>query len=313
MVHVESTATLVLGLLVLIKSSEIVIDKSIDVARFLKVSEAAIGFLLLAVATSLPELVVSVVGAAEGHVGLAVGNVFGSNLSNIALVVGVGAFLSVMRIRKKDMLDLVRVLFITSVLPLIMLTAHFGRYAGIVLLLVFLAFVYFVLNRQISVQPHDGVAPRQALKSTLWLLAAVAVVVVSATFVVDASVELAGFVGISEAFVGATAVALGTSLPELAVTVQAVRKKHHGLALGNLLGSCITNLTLVLGATAVINPLAANLTTVFNLVVFSLVANLVLWFFLQSNGRLSRNEGLVLVGLYAVFLASVLLVEFGGA
>ncbi len=311
MAALESLAILCVFLVVLVKASEAVINKSILVARYLRISELAIGFILLSVATSLPEFVVSVVAALEGQAGLAVGNVFGSNLSNIALVAGIGAMVQALRVRKKDLLDLVRVLFITSVLPLVMLTSDFGRYAGIVLLLVFVGFVHFILQRGIATQSDGKAEPGQAVFATLALLAGIATVIVSAKFVVDASVDLAIGIGVSKAFVGATAVALGTSLPELAVTLQALRKKAHGLALGNLLGSSITNLTLVLGAAAIINPLAANLATVFNLVVFALIANLVMWFFLQSGRSIGRNEGIVLVGVYAVFLVSALAVELG--
>ncbi|MDP2717359.1 MAG: sodium:calcium antiporter, partial [Candidatus Micrarchaeota archaeon] len=298
MAVLESLLILAVALVVMVKASEAVIEKSITVARCLRISELAIGFLLLSIATSLPEFVVSVVAALEGQVGLAVGNVFGSNLSNIALVAGVGAMVQAFRIRRKDALDLVRVLFITSVLPLIMLTNDFGRYAGVVLLLVFVGFVYFILKRGIAVSGDGKTEPRQAVLATLTLLAGVAVVIVSAKFAVDAAVDLSLGTGVSKAFVGATAVALGTSMPELALTLQAIRRKAHGLALGNLLGSAITNLTLVLGAAAVIDPLAANLATVFNLVVFALIANLVMWFFLQSGSKIGRNEGLVLVGVY---------------
>jgi cation:H+ antiporter len=308
----ETVAFLVLFLLVLVQASELVIEKSIVVARYLRISELAIGFVLLSIATSLPELVVSVLAALQGQVGIAVGNVFGSNLSDIALVAGLGAMVQAFHVKKKEMLDLVRVLFITSILPLVMLVGNFGRFAGVVLLLVFVGFVYFILKKGYSADGGTRVEPGKAVFSTLALLAGIAAVIGSAKFVVDSSVDLALGFGVSPAFVGATVVALGTSLPELVLTLQAIRKKAHGLALGNLLGSAITNLTLVLGAAAVINPLAANLTTVFNLVIFALMANMVMWFFLQNSRVIDRKQGFVLFGIYVVFLVSALAVEFGG-
>lgn len=304
-------AILGLALLALYKSSEEVINSSVKLAKFFKISEMAIGFLLIAVATSLPELSVSVMASSSGQTGIAVGNVFGANIADIAWVLGISAILAgYLKPSAKEMKNLIGILFLTSLFSLVMLTNFFSRFYGIGLLLAFAAYVYFVLKQKISIHENgEGVSGREAVINAFIFCASIAVVIFSSRFVVDYAVLLAQSLNVSKTFIGATVVSIGTTLPELAVNITAIRKKKVGIAFGNILGSCITNMTLVLGAAAAISPISVNLMAFTNLVIFSLLVNIILWYILNQYGRITKKEGLVLVLLYIIFVISSIEVE----
>jgi len=299
---IETLLLLLFALVVLLKASDLVVENSVVLARFFKLSDLAIGFLLVSVATSIPELVVSVFAAVKGDVGLAVGNVLGSNLANIGLVLGVSTFFGVLVVQRKETYSLARILLLVSVIPLALLLHIPSALTGFVLLAVFVAFAYYVLKKQMVLEPPEAVPGRKAVFSALLFMLGVGVVLLSANYVVDFAAALAETAGISQSFIGATLVAVSTSLPELAVTISAVKKKRPSLAFGNVLGSCITNITLVLGAAALLNPLAANIFSFLNLVIFLLIENILLWYFLETQKKISLREGLVLLGVYILFL-----------
>jgi len=301
---------LALSLLVLYKSSEVVISSTLVLARFFHISELAAGLLLISVATSLPELSVSVIAALEGQTPIVVGNVFGSNIADIALVLGFTiVMMGAVKYGHKARRELIRILIITSAIPLVMLTGMLSAVYGIGLLGIFLVYAYYAL-RDGKADGHGGaVAPKTAVLNALAFGFAVSIVMVSSKFAVDSAVAVATGMGVSRAFVGATAIALGTSLPELAVNYAAVKRRQMGIALGNILGSVMTNLTLVLGVAALISPLTANIYAFFTLVVFALLVNAVLWYFIQKGNTLRRNQGIALLLLYLLFLLMSIGVE----
>ena len=299
---IETLLLLLFALAVLLKASDLVVENSVVLARFFKLSDLAIGFLLVSVATSIPELVVSVFAAVKDDVGLAVGNVLGSNLADIGVVLGVSTFFGVLVVQRKETYSLARILLLVSVIPLALLLHIPSALTGFVLLAVFVAFAYYVLKKQMVLEPPEAVPGRKAVFSALLFMLGVGVVLLSANYVVYFAAALAETAGISQSFIGATLVAVSTSLPELAVTISAVKKKRPSLAFGNVLGSCITNITLVLGAAALLNPLAANIFSFLNLVIFLLIENILLWYFLETQKKISLREGLVLLGVYILFL-----------
>lgn len=310
----DALIVLLAALIILAKSAEVVIKNAVVIARFLHVSELAIGFILISVATSLPELVVSIFASLDNQTGIVVGNVFGSNIADIALVLGVGAIIAKtsLKPKKKQAVTLAQILLVTSLLPLAMLLGGFAtRWFGIVLLLVFVAFAYFLLKREVAMEKLENkVTSREALGAFVLFFMSVCFVVLSARFAVDNAVRIAELFGVTKTFIGATLIALGTSLPELAVDIAAIRKGKASLAFGDVLGSCITNLTLVLGVGVVINPyIISNITTFFTLIAFALIANIVISYFLQT--QLTYKEGIVLLAIYFIFIAATLTAEIG--
>ncbi len=310
-------AFLVALLSVLAKASEEVIKHAVVLARFFKISELAVGFLLVSVATSLPEFLVSVLSSVRGseYTALSIGNVLGANISDLLLVLGASALVGKIAIDKKEIKKLLVLLAITAAIPVFIYFDFLKRFAlgqfvGAILLLVFAAYTYFILKEEIATEDGGRPVAKEAVVSALLFSAAAAIVLASANFAVETAVRLAATAGISKAFVGATIVSLGTTLPELSVSVVAMRKKLSGLAIGNVLGSCIVNLTLVLGTAAIINPLVANLYAYSNLVAFYFFATIALGVLIRrGKGVLARNEGFALLGLYAVFILTAVLVE----
>ncbi|MFH0835155.1 MAG: sodium:calcium antiporter [Candidatus Micrarchaeota archaeon] len=304
-------ALLVAALVVLAKSAEYAISRAVVLARFLRISEMAVGFLLVSTATSLPELAVAVTASASGETGISVGNVLGANIADLCLVAGAAALVGTIIVRRRDMSDLLKTLFAVGVLSMVVLFP-LGRFAGVLLLLAFTAYAVLLLQRKVSEHMNgvQRITRKDALLATGGFAAGIAVVVVCANFVVSSAVTLAIDLGVSRAFVAGTIVSIGTTLPELVVSVAAARKKLPGIAIGNAVGSCIVNLTLVLGAAAAITPIQTNMFTFLNLAIFALVSNVVLWMMIRK-GSLGKRDGMALIGIYVLFLVSALATELG--
>lgn len=303
----ETLLLLIVSLAILAFSAEIAIANSINLARFLRISEFAIGFLLVSVATSLPELLVSVFAGASGETGIALGNVFGSNIANLCFVIGVSVlFGAEIVVKRKELRSLLKILFITSLIPLVMLIAPKISFYGIMLIFFFLVYAYYVLKTDVvaSSRKFRKLARNEGLKSMLLFLLGMTLVVLSSHYAVDSAILLSEKLNVAKSFIGATIVALGTSLPEVVVGISAIRRKRVSLALGNVLGSSITNLTLVLGAAALFSPIIVQMAEFAQLIFFALLVNVVLWEFIGNDRRVSRNEAAVLLAIYLVFVAT---------
>lgn len=303
------------SLAVLAKASDVAINNSVKVADITGFGRTTIGFILVAFSTSLPELLVSVFAAIRQEaVGVAIGNVLGSNIANICLTLGVCFLLVTLKCPKysclyptmarEEVRSLYFGLFVSSIIPLSLLyLEEASRYIGVILLTVFVVYLY-QLSRIRNIKEEGSLGPeRQRLhKYALITLLGIAGVVATSYFIVDSASYVAKSVGIPPVIIGATIIAFGTSVPELATSITATRKGHLDLALGNIVGSCFINVTCVLGVTLVSSPLNVNLTAFSKLAIFSLITNLFLWYFL-SNEKLTWREGAVLLFIYALFLS----------
>jgi cation:H+ antiporter len=310
---------LLASLIVLGESSSWTITNSIRVADITGFGKTTIGFILVAFSTSLPELSVSVFAAfGQGNMGVAIGNVLGSNIVNICLILGI-CFLMVTigmekvtllpLVAKEDMGSLYFGLFIASIVPLTLLyLGYASRFIGIILLAIFVFYIYQLSKvRNIKEEASLGKERKHLSKYTsLTVLGAVGVVA-SSYFIVDSASFLASWIGVPAVVIGATVIALGTSLPELATSINAVKRGHLDLALGNIVGSAFINMTCILGVTLVASPLRVNMAAFSDLALFSLITNMILWYFLSSE-RISWREGAVLLFTYFLFLA----ISFGG-
>ena len=302
------------ALAVLAKASDVVINNSVKVADVTGFGRTTIGFILVAFSTSLPELLVSVFAAIRQEaVGVAVGNVLGSNIANICLILGICFLLVTLKCPKyaclypsmarKEVKSLYFGLFVSSIIPLSLLyLEEASRFIGVILLTVFVVYLY-QLSKIRNIKEEGSLGPeRQRLrKYALITLAGIVGVVATSYFIVDSASYVAKSVGIPPVIIGATIIAFGTSVPELATSIAATRKGHLDLALGNIVGSCFINVTCILGVTLVSSPLNVNMTAFSKLVIFSLITNVFLWYFL-SNEKLTWREGAVLLFIYALFL-----------
>ena len=244
---------LVASLLIIVIISDRVIRYVLIISEALGLSEMAAGFILLSIITSLPELSVSTVASLGGEGGLSVGNVLGSNIANLTIILGLAILIAGKKIifKGQSNKELVQFLFISSIIPLfIVQQGSLGPVLGIVLLILF---IYFTKTISQKTDPKNNNKTHQLQKKEnlkivgLKFLAGIALIIILSKFAVDSSVEIADYIGLPPSIIGATIIGLGTSLPELATTIQALKKGLINMALGNLLGSCITNITLILG------------------------------------------------------------------
>ena len=304
------------SLAILAKASDVTINNSVRVADITGFGKTTIGFILVAFSTSLPELLVSIFAAiGQGSVGVAIGNVLGSNIANICLILGICFLLVTLKcpkyaclypnMAKEETGSLYFGLFAASIIPLALLYIESAsRFVGVALLTVFVVYLY-QLSKKKSVKEEGSMgSERKKLRAyTLLVFLGVVGVVASSYFLVGSASYVARSVGVPPVVIGATIVAFGTSVPELATSIVATRRGHFDLALGNIVGSGFINITCILGVTLVASPLSVNMAAFSKLAIFSLIANLLLWYFLSSE-KLSWREGAVLLFVYSVFIAT---------
>ncbi|MEM2175022.1 MAG: sodium:calcium antiporter [Candidatus Micrarchaeia archaeon] len=294
---------LLLSLGVLMISAKYVVEKAIRLAKFFRISEFAIGFIFVSVLTSIPELSVAVVSSVNGNNNLSLGDLLGSNVTNIALILGLCGFLGSRYKFRKDETNHMLLFLVLSLIPLILILDGQLNYTdGIIFLILFVAFVYYVSSKKVTVNETEGITKVEASKDFIIFVAGIGGVIISAGFVVESAVKIATMLGIFQSFLGATIIALGTSLPELAVNVVATSKRRTHLALGNILGSCVTNLTLILGINVILNPFIPNMEMVGPLILFVVISTIVLGYVLWKRKEIRKEDGLILLGIYLLYL-----------
>jgi cation:H+ antiporter len=311
---------LIASLLVLGKASDLTINNSVKVANITGFGKTTVGFILVAFSTSLPELFVSVFSAIQPEtIGVAIGNVLGSNIANICLILGLCFLLVALKspdyvhisphVAKEEIGSLYFGLFIASIIPLMLLyIGYASQFMGVLLLAIFVFYIYQLSKiRNVRDEGALGIERFRLKKYAFFTFLGAAGVVGTSYFIVDSASFLAGVVGIPRVVIGATIVAFGTSVPELATSVNSVRRGHLDLALGNIVGSCFINITCILGVALIASPLNVNMAAFSSLAMFSLITNLFLWYFLSSE-KISWREGAVLLLMYCVFLFT----SFGG-
>ena len=294
---------IIVGVAMVLKGADFLTEGAAALARRVNIPEIVIGLTIVAAGTSAPELFVSLVSALKGTPDLAVGNVVGSNTMNCMLIVGCAAMVAPMTISRSTVKkDIPFSVGASVLLMLLALNSFLGRLDGIMLLL---GFVFFMIYTLMQVK-KDSVDKVQAETSPVWknvlfLLGGLLLLAVGSNLFVDHASNLALALGVSEGVVGLTVVAGGTSLPELATSVVAARKGQSAIAIGNVIGSNVFNILLILGLTATISPLAiAGITTVDMAVMLLSVA--LVWLFSFTRFTVERWEGALLVGGYLVYL-----------
>ncbi len=293
---------LIAGFVLLIKGADFFVEASSSVARMLRVPSIIIGLTIVAFGTSAPELAVSTTASLAGNNEIAVGNVIGSNIFNLLVVLGCCGAIHAFKVRLRwDFLASILV----GVILLLMIFRDFflSRGEAFILLGLFAAFMALTvrdawINR---VQAEETVRTLPPIRCLLYIAGGLAAIVWGGDLVVDCASEIALAFGLSQTLVGLTVVALGTSLPELVTSIVASRKGENGLALGNVIGSNIFNILMVLAVSAAVKPIQVNRSAVIDaicLVVFSLITLILC----RSREQLSRLEGLVMLGMYTGYL-----------
>lgn len=306
---------LITGLIILVLGADWLVDGSSSIARRLKISEFVIGLTIVGFGTSCPELVVSLTGALEGMADVAIGNVVGSNIFNVLLILGLTAVVSPIAItdnnRKVDKPIVIGTSFLMIILGMNRLLLHLGsgdvlsRADGIVFLLIFAAYLYFCFRIGAADETADE-AQRQfrPVRAVVSVIAGLAGLIAGGRMFVDNAVWLAEYFGVSEKFISITILAGGTSLPELVTCLVAVAKGKNQLALGNILGSNIFNILLILGCSSIITPLSFSGMTFLDMG-FLLLSGLILllWTKTGRKSHIDRWEGALMIALYIGYLA----------
>lgn len=311
---------IILGFLCLIKGGDLLVDGATAIARKAKVSEMVIGLTVVGFGTSAPELLVSLQAALEGSSGLAIGNVVGSNIANIALILGVSSMIIPCPTDKKTIcIDAPFMVFSVIAFSLVAMTGTITRLAGIIgflLLVVFVVWQIIDSRKKETTQETVAVAETMHLRrAVMYLIVGAVMLVGGADFLIDGASKIARQIGENlgtpaeeiERIIGLTIVAVGTSLPELFASVMAAVKGKTDMAIGNIIGSVTFNILSVIGLSSAICPiLNSDVGFMNDYIVMSALA-IILWLFLRTRYILERWEGALLFVSYCGYIAATLL------
>ncbi len=309
-----SVVILIIGFVLLVKGADFFLEGFSVISRYLGISSIVIGLTIVALGTSLPELAVSVTAALKESNDIALGNVTGSNIMNLLVVVGLAAVIRPMAVKrsvlKRDyvMSFLMALLMLGSAVDIFWNEggAAISGLDGAVLLAVTAGYMYCLIRMAVRnrVAEQFGIT-RPLPVSLLFCIGGAIAIIGGGQMVVNSATELAYRVGMSETLVGLTIVAVGTSLPELVTSVVAARKGESEIALGNVLGSNILNIGFILGTSGVIHPIAVKMENVYDMVIL-LVLTLVFFVPLWCRERVSRLTGAVMLGCYGVYMGYII-------
>ena len=308
-----SIVFILIGFALLVVGGEFLVRSSVALSFKLNLSKMVIGLTVVSFATSAPELLVSLQAALTGFSDISLGNVIGSNIANIGLVLGITAFISQLAIDRDFYRFNWPVMMIFSLALYYFLTTgnNLSRVEGIVLLLGIVLYLYLLIRRSrkehIEVEGiDDKLASTSNFKVTIWLLIGAAALYGGSELLVKGAVDLAEMIGVSERVISVTIIAVGTSVPELAASVIAALRKEKAISLGNLIGSNIFNIASVLGLTALIKPINVQSAEILNNDIFWMIGFALIIIplaFLPRRFILGRYKGFLLFAGYAVFIA----------
>lgn len=298
---------LLIGFALLIKGADFFVEASSSIAKRLRVPSIIIGLTIVAFGTSAPELAVSTAASISGNNDIALGNVLGSNIFNLLVVLGACGVVRPFGVKLRwDFLATIGVAVILLIMIAFDLTV--GRADGIILLILFIAFVGLtvrdaLINRIITNEEIETLSP---LRSLIYIIGGLAAIVWGGDLVVNSASSIARSFGLSQNLVGLTIVAMGTSLPELVTSIVAARKGENGLALGNVIGSNLFNILMVLGISSTISPIAVSALSIYD-TAFLIAASIITLFLCKSKQRISRMEGIIMLALYFSYMVYIVL------
>jgi len=314
---------LLLGLVLLIAGGDLLVRGAVRIAERLRLSPMLIGLTVVGMGTSMPELAASLKASLAGSPGIAIGNIVGSNIANSLLILGTAALIMPIAVQSRALWRDGGVGFL-AVLALIAAGASVGlsREAGITFLIVMAGYIFYAYRQERVGAPHGAAYDRAvAMKNVdpalvphdrqggklstaiLLFLAGLALIIGGGTLLVDAAIAMAKLLGVSDAIIGLTIVAVGTSFPELVTSAVAAYRKQGDIALGNVLGSNIYNILFIGGVTGAVAPTGVPASIMAFDLWFLLAVTLIVMLFALSGGRLSRREGFVLIAAYVAYIA----------
>ena len=311
---------LIVGFILLIKCADMFVEGCSNLAKFFGVSTLIIGLTIVAFGTSAPEAAVSLIASINGNNDITMGNIVGSNIANLLLILGASGLFAPLVAKKKIIYRDYVYSLLTYLVLFIMAAGYFfaGAKTAIVtrtdgcLLLCFLAiYLYSLLvdarksARESKAEKAEG-KKKFELKNIPFMIFGIIGIIVGGRFVVDSATNIATFLGVSQTVIGLTIVAVGTSLPELVTSIVAVRKGETDMAIGNILGSNIFNILFILGLTSIVSPVSFAFVSFIDIIIMSL-AGIVVFFFILKNYRIGRLKGVIMIVMYVLYNVYILI------
>lgn len=303
---------LLAGFILLIKGADLLVDGASSTASYFKVPDIVIGLTIVAFGTSAPEMIVSILASAKGSTDIAIGNIFGSNIFNTLLIIGISSIIYTLRIKSHTIRNEIP-LSVLAILAVTVLAndqlidkaavSQLSRIDGIVLLLffsIFLWYMYYLATKERDMQ--TDIRRKNPGVSVIFIIIGIAALGLGGKLVVDSAVFIARVLKVSENMIGLTIVAAGTSLPELVTSAMAAYRKNTEIAVGNIIGSNIFNLFFILGISSVIRPLTFNIASNIDAEV-TLAASIMLLIFAAKKFEIHRRDGIIMVLSYAAYFA----------
>ena len=294
---------IILGIYIVLKGADFLTDGAVSLAQRAGIPEMVIGLTVVALGTSMPELFVSLTSAIQGTTDLAVANVVGSNIFNVLLIAGAAAAVAPMTISKGTVRRDIPVAVVASLILLLFgIYGEINRWAGALFVLLLIIYMVYTVKTA-SPDDQSDVEDKKltVLGALIRLIGGLLFLVVGSSSFVSSATEVAATLGVSDAVIGLTIVAGGTSLPELATSVVAARKGQAAIAMGNVIGSCVYNILLIIGVTGLISPMVIGGITPldFGMMMLSMV---LLWLFSFTKYKVERWEGFVMLALFVGYM-----------
>ncbi len=311
------TTLLIIGFIILIKGADILIDGASSIATKFKVSKLLIGLTIVNLGTGAPELAIGFKAILSGNGDIVLGNVIGSNILNILLIVGVSSLFRSITVRSSTVKkELPIALLITLLFSLLIsdnlfdssMVNSFTRREGIILILFFSIFIYYLFtmyHNKID-EDQETISVFSNKRSIIYIILGIICVILGSNLVVDNAVSLAQKIGISERIIALTIIALGTSLPELVTSITATKKGEFDIAIGNIVGSNIYNIGLVLGLPVALFGTITNITVNYIDVATMILSAILLYMFSFNDYKITKKEGIVFLFLFAIYYAYII-------
>lgn len=311
---------IVVGFLLLIKGADFLVDGSSNIAKKFHIPEIIIGLTIVSIGTSMPELFVSITSAIDGYSDMAVGNIIGSNLCNLLLILGLSTVIKFIEFKKETrLIEIPITLFVTLALFVMCnIGSNITRIEGIILTILFVLFIGYTIymakkgekfekkDTIVEVQTKDSIS---IIKSILFIILGIIGLKIGGDLVVNKSVLIANTLGISEKVISLTIIAIGTSLPELVTSVTAAIKGDSDIAIGNILGSNIFNILLILGISSIITPITYSISYNNQLLVLIISTVLLALFpFIGAKNKMTRTNGIAYLIIYAIYMIGLFIV-----
>lgn len=301
---------LVVGFAMLVKGADWFVDGSAGIATKVGIPQLVVGLTIVAMGTSAPEAAVSISAGLKGNAGIAIGNVVGSNILNILIILGFTAVITSVAIQKSTMkIEMPFMMLITVILIVLgMGDGYVTRVEGILLWILFIVYLGYLFVLAKKGKPEDKEENRGYLKLLLFMIVGGVIVVWGSNITVDSATAIAKAIGLSERFIGLTIVALGTSLPELVTSVTAAKKGNADIAIGNIVGSNIFNILFVIGTTALITPVIYEVKFLLDGVI-AVLAGVLLWISVIKTKKLTQPWGIAMLVGYAAYFVYILMTQ----